>query len=211
METLLNIDPVMSDQNLRGLKKLYNDVEANTRSLKALGVEPETYGTMLASVLLGKLPSDLRLIVSRKTSEVEFTLDALQRVLEEELTARERTAAPRERVANPNQTQPHHHSEQPPHPTTATLLSGTHAGPTCSYCQQSHASSECTTVTCSKGDSQIKWTLLQLPTPRPHRREMQVTESLPTLQEETSHQYLRSKGDSKFRHGDSNIPHCTHV
>ena len=50
METLLNIDPVTSDQNLKGLRKLYTDVEANTRSLKALGVEPETYGAMLASV-----------------------------------------------------------------------------------------------------------------------------------------------------------------
>lgn len=43
VETLLNIDPVMSDQNMKGLRRLYNDVEANTRSLKALGVEPEAY------------------------------------------------------------------------------------------------------------------------------------------------------------------------
>ena len=78
MEILLNLDPVMYDQNLRGLRKLYNDVEANTRSLKALGVEPETYGAMLASVLLGKLPPNLRLIIGHKTAEAELTLQALQ-------------------------------------------------------------------------------------------------------------------------------------
>ena len=77
METLLNIDPVTSDQNLKGLRKLYTDVEANTRSLKALGVEPETYGAMLASVLLSKLPPDLRLIVGRKTADAELTLRSL--------------------------------------------------------------------------------------------------------------------------------------
>ena len=137
METLLNLDPVMSDQNLRGLRKLYNDVEANTRSLKALGVEPETYGAMLASVLLGKLPPDLRLIIGRKTAESELMLQALQGVLEEELTARERTVTP----------QPQPRNERPPRSTTTTLLSGAQAGPTCSYCQQSHASTECTTIT----------------------------------------------------------------
>ena len=41
-ETLINIDPVISEQ---GLQKLYNDVEANTQSLKAMGVEPDAYGS----------------------------------------------------------------------------------------------------------------------------------------------------------------------
>ena len=147
METLLNIDPVTSDQNLRGLQRLYNDVEANTRSLKAMGVEPEAYGTMLASVLIGKLPTDLRLIVSRKTNDTDLTLSSLQKVLEEELTARERTVTPRERIATSSQGQPQHRNEKPPRATTAAMLSGIQSGPTCSYCQQSHASSECSNVT----------------------------------------------------------------
>ena len=108
METLLNIEQVTSDQKIRGLRKLHNDVEANTRSLKALGVEPETYGSMLASVLLGKLPNELRLIVSRKTSDAELTLSSLQGVMEEELAARERTVNLGEKVATPSQGQPHH-------------------------------------------------------------------------------------------------------
>lgn len=84
MEILLNLDPVTSDQNLKGLRRFYNDV---TRSLKALGVEPETYGTMLASVLLGRLPRDLRLIVGPKNTDDELTLSSLQEALEDELTA----------------------------------------------------------------------------------------------------------------------------
>ena len=146
METLLNVDQVTSDQNIRGLWKLYNDVEANTRSLKALGVEPETYGSMLASVLLGKLPNELRLIVSRKISNAKLTLSSLQRVMEEELTVRERTVNLREKVTTSSQGQPRHRNEKSPCATATTLLTGTQTGRTCCYCQQSHASSECTKV-----------------------------------------------------------------
>ena len=56
----------MSEKNLRGLRRLHDDVEAHVRSLKALGIEPDSYGAMLAPVLLNKLPPDIRLIVSHK-------------------------------------------------------------------------------------------------------------------------------------------------
>jgi len=133
METLPNIDPVMSDQNLKGLRKLYTDVEANTRSLKALGVEAETCGAMLASMLLGKLPPDL--IVGRKTADAELTLRGLKEVVEEELTARQKKI-------NPNQSQSRPRNDKPPRSTTTTLLSGSQSEPVCCYCQQLHASTE---------------------------------------------------------------------
>ena len=68
MESLLAVNAVASDQHLRELRRLYDQSEANIRSLKALGVEPETYGAMLSSVLLSKLQPELRLIVSRKVA-----------------------------------------------------------------------------------------------------------------------------------------------
>ena len=138
METLLNLESVSSDQNLKGLRRLYNDIEANTRSLKALGVTPEAYGAMLSSVLLGKLPPDLRLLVGRKAADGELTLSRLQEILEEEIAVRERTVTP-------NQSQSRR-MEKPPRSTTTTLLLDAKATPTCSYCQQSHFSSECSNV-----------------------------------------------------------------
>ena len=60
---------------------------------------------MLSSVLLGKLPNELCLIVSHKTSDTELTLSSLQHILEEELMARERTVNPREKIATPSQGQ----------------------------------------------------------------------------------------------------------
>lgn len=66
MEALLAITAVTADHHLRDLRRLYDQSESNIRSLKALGIEPESYGAMLSSVLLSKLPPELRLIVSRK-------------------------------------------------------------------------------------------------------------------------------------------------
>ncbi len=91
METLLGVEAVGSDQNLRGLRRLYDDVESHMRSLKALGVGSESYGTMLASVLLNKLPPDVRLIIGRKTPDTDPDMGALLLALEVELVARERT------------------------------------------------------------------------------------------------------------------------
>ena len=78
MESLLSINAVTSDSDLR---RLYDQSEANIRSLKALGVEPESYGAMLSSVLLSKLPPDRHLIVSHKVSADNLDMDSLLKLL----------------------------------------------------------------------------------------------------------------------------------
>ena len=68
MEVLLNVEPVLSPHNLKRLRRLYDQLESHIRILKSLGVTPESYGSLLSSVLLNKLPSELRLIISAKRS-----------------------------------------------------------------------------------------------------------------------------------------------
>ena len=80
----------MSQHNLHGLRHLYDLVESQVRGLKSLGVEPSSYGSLLSSVLLQKLPPELRLIVSREVSESDWNLDKLLKQLEREIKARER-------------------------------------------------------------------------------------------------------------------------
>ena len=89
METLLNEEAVSSDQNLKQLSRLYDNTESHIRSLKSLDVDSTSYGAMLSSVLLNKLPPDIRLIVSRKLSSTELNMDDLLQTYEEELVARE--------------------------------------------------------------------------------------------------------------------------
>lgn len=85
MEALLSVEAVLSDQNLRELRRLYDNTESNVRSLKSLGVEFTSYGAMLSSVLLNKLPPDMRLVVSRKVSSTDLDMDSLLQTFEEEL------------------------------------------------------------------------------------------------------------------------------
>uniref|UniRef100_A0A1X7TWL4 DUF1758 domain-containing protein n=1 Tax=Amphimedon queenslandica TaxID=400682 RepID=A0A1X7TWL4_AMPQE len=90
MEVLMSLEPVMSSQNLSGLRRLYDTVETNIRGLKSLGVDRESYGTLLSPVILKKLPQDLRLIISRQVADDEWNLDSILRILLSEIEARER-------------------------------------------------------------------------------------------------------------------------
>ena len=141
MDTLLNVEPMTSAHNLKGLRCLYDDVESHVRSLKALGVASESYGSLLSSVLLNKLLQDLRLIVSRRIPDLEWDLDSLLRVVEEELTARERTAM------SLSQPLPRRGLERSPHTATTLASSTPSTTPLCCYCQQHHPSNGCKMVT----------------------------------------------------------------
>ena len=108
MELLLNLEAVTSQHNIKGLRRLYDTVETHVRSLKNLGVASESYGSLLTSVLLNKLPQELRLIISRRTSEDEWTLDTLMKEVCQEIEARERAQA----SSTPsNSSQPHRRSK----------------------------------------------------------------------------------------------------
>ena len=93
MDALMNLDVVASLTNLKGLRQLYDQVESHVRSLKSLGVKSESYGGLLTSVLLNKLPHDLQFLVSHKIGESEWSPNEIMRVVEEEIQASERTVA----------------------------------------------------------------------------------------------------------------------
>ena len=80
----------MSSQNLTDMRRLYDAVKTNIRGLKSLGVDRESYGTLLSPVILKKLPQDLRLITSRQVADDEWNLDSILIILLSEIEARER-------------------------------------------------------------------------------------------------------------------------
>ena len=136
-----------SASNLKGVRKLYDLVESNIRSLKSLGVAPESYGSLLSSVLLNKMPQEIQLIVSRNLADSDWTkLDAmlLIRAVEEEIEARERMTA-NNLTKQSKMPKGHVERSQSGQATAMTLLSG--SNPSCCYCQQSHSSANCKVVT----------------------------------------------------------------
>jgi len=89
---------------------------------------------------------ELRLIISRHIREDEWTLDAIMKVTEVEITARERALGnlchgPRKTIKDPL--------------TASSLLTSGSGTPKCCCCFQSHASSSCRTVTDASERKQI--------------------------------------------------------
>ena len=71
------------------LRKLYDRVESHLRSLLSLGIDSEHYGAMLIPVILEKLPSDIRLEISRKMGTRCWKINVFMEILKEEIVARE--------------------------------------------------------------------------------------------------------------------------
>ena len=140
MDILLSLAAVTSEHNVKGLRRLYDTIESHIRSLKSLGVPADSYGGLLTSVLLTKLPSELRLIVSRSTGEREWDLDGVMTELAEELEAREIASV------SSHTHQPRRSTRERDQSTASTLLSGG-SMPMCCYCQRNHPSGSCGVVT----------------------------------------------------------------
>ena len=88
---------------------------------------------------MNKLPEEVRLFLSRRIPEKDWSMLAVMKVLQEEIQARERVAV--------DKTAPGRVERQGPH-TGATLLSGVgHGSTTCCYCQKPHLSKDCRIVT----------------------------------------------------------------
>ena len=99
MDLLLNLEPVSAALQLRNLRWLYDSVETHVYSLKSLGIKSKTYYTLLASVLPHKLLQKLKLIVSRRNSDVE--LDQFLKEVEREIYTRKRVQATRPTSSQP--------------------------------------------------------------------------------------------------------------
>ena len=84
MESLVKIAAVTSDSNLKRLRGIYD------RVLQALAVESGSYGKLLIPLLMEKLPTNLRLIISRCIDKQEWDLDVILRAFDSEIEARER-------------------------------------------------------------------------------------------------------------------------
>ena len=111
MEALLQTEAVSSSQNVKALRRLFDNISSHMRSLASLKVKEEMYGSLLCPVLINKIPPDLQLIVCRKVPEADWELKTLMSAIKE-IVARERLGPSR----------PPHRPENKPLPTATTLV-----------------------------------------------------------------------------------------
>ena len=136
METLLNISSVKSGLNIQALRQLHDLIESQVRSLKSLGVSSSSYGSLLSSVVMSKLPQDLRLIISREVKD-EWDLDHILDVFRSELEARERANGNNVSPIDQSSTKPPYNRGRKGLPlSTDAALFATGSKPTCTYCRK---------------------------------------------------------------------------
>ena len=64
MESLVKLPAVRDVNNVTSLRKIYDRVESSIRNLKSVGINPDSYGSLLTPLLTKKLPSELRMVIA---------------------------------------------------------------------------------------------------------------------------------------------------
>ena len=89
MEVLLKLPIVSSVHGTKKLCDVHDNIEINIQSLKAFGIESESFVNLLVPVVMEKIPSELRLIISCKFGNEE-TWNFDVKCTESELEARKK-------------------------------------------------------------------------------------------------------------------------
>ena len=65
MEKLANVPIISSDSNLTEIRKFYDEIESHVRCLDNLNAKSDSYSALLVPMIMEKLPTQLKLAVSR--------------------------------------------------------------------------------------------------------------------------------------------------
>ncbi len=149
MEELLNLPAVSDIHQVSKIRQLYDSIETHIRSLRNLGINSNSYGSLLVPLIVSKLPEEMRLIVARNLDKNKWNIDKLLCKFKLELEARERCSTiPESSPPKPPENKGGCNRGKLPY-SLATLLAG--KGPTsvpyCSYCLKQHTSASCPIVT----------------------------------------------------------------
>ena len=90
MDVLMNIAPLNSGANVNKLRAMLDEIETQVRGLSSLGISSKDYGSLLVPVLFkDKLPNDIKLLIGRKLSSENWTLENVLKILKVEVETRE--------------------------------------------------------------------------------------------------------------------------
>ena len=161
IDTLMELNQISKSEDIGALRLWYDPAEAIVRSLQGIGVQADTYGTFLTPIIVGKLPSDLRLILSRHLGE-QWNLDSLLKEFGVELQLREKCvlgAGQEEQRATFRKSSRNQHftassliaevEKESQHSAGAcvSVNTGVKANSWCTFCSGGHSSGKCAVAT----------------------------------------------------------------
>ena len=89
MEFLVKLPAVRDVNSVTSLQKMYDRVESTIRNVKSVGINPDSYGSLLTLLLTKNLPSELAMIIARKFSDEIWNLEELMNHFKQELHVRQ--------------------------------------------------------------------------------------------------------------------------
>ena len=98
MESLSKISAPSAD--VQQLRKFHDSCESNIRALETLGVQTDSYGSLLIPILLKKLPEQLRCTIFRTNPQADCCLNHLRTALCNEIDTREKSQLTQENDTN---------------------------------------------------------------------------------------------------------------
>ena len=102
MDRLVKLPAVAEGKDVGRLRSFVGRVEVIIRGLQSLSVDQSTFGSLLIPILLGKLPEDIKLQVTRLISSEIWNLKELLELLSKEVEAREKCDFSVQRAAGGN-------------------------------------------------------------------------------------------------------------
>ena len=141
MEALLNVPLPLN--TLNSLQSFHDTIQSHKRSLSALGKSPDTYGTLLTSVILSKLPHDTKARMARDHYNTEWTLDEIMDSILKEIHIFEAASHSGRRTSSMATTSSFHMS-------TYKARERLKKEPTCVFCKGTHKPNLCTVISSPK-------------------------------------------------------------
>ena len=139
MRTLLSLERVTNIQNIPALRRIYDNLEIQIRSLENLGITSLMYGPLLVPVLMQKIPQELNIIISRSFNETDcWDISVVLKVLKSELQAREKSDINSNDITKPVTAETLHSSVDEFKKLSIS---------TCVFCEQEHKPQNCKNVT----------------------------------------------------------------
>ena len=142
MQVLLDMPNATT--NLNSLRLFYDTIATHTRALASLGKSKESYGDILVSIILKKLPTEIRRNVAREQTNAEWTFDELTTAILKEIRVLESGYQPLDLHTSSRSTAAFHVGSKGNFPGSH---SGTKKSTACVFCKGPHPSQSCTTIT----------------------------------------------------------------
>ena len=136
----MNLQAVTDSRELRKLRKLYDTIEQDIRGLRSLDVEVSSYGSLLISVIQGRLPRDILIDIEKEMKLKHggvWNLETLMESLKLEIETRECVQSKGSFKESVNlDTRKPGYWKNTSIPQTSVALLGGNSAPDCTFCEE---------------------------------------------------------------------------